>query len=45
MKCNITLDLSGKCPNCGKQCINLTGNAKITISADDTEVSVQYDHS
>jgi len=41
IKCNVILDLTGKCPKCGKQCVNLTGNAKVTISADDTKVTFQ----
>ena len=40
-KCNVVIDLTGKCPKCGNQGITITGNAKVTISADDTEVTFE----
>lgn len=39
--CEVILDLTGKCPNCGRQCIKISGNAKITMEADNTKVEFE----
>jgi len=40
-ECNVVVDLTGKCPKCDNQVLGISGNAKITISKDDTEVRFQ----